>query len=163
MDITNTEIKNAACMLIINPMTGQFLGVSRKNDHEDMNLVGGKEDEEDYILGPRRGMTSIEYAARRECFEETGIFVTDMIQVFCRMARTRMVTTFLALSWHGEIKSSEEGVVKWLDLDELYKGTYGPYNKLLIREVFRLMVNLDQITLKKMQSNLVLPIQNEIR
>ena len=158
-----TEVKDAACMIIINPDTGQILGVSRKNNHNDFGIIGGKVDEEDYILGPRRKMTGVEYAAIRECKEETGLVVTDMVQVFCRMARTRMVTTFLALSWKGEIKSSEEGVVKWLDLDELYQGTYGPYNKLLVREIFKLLINLKPYMLRKLRSNAIIPIDNETR
>lgn len=159
----NEILKDAACMIILNPETGKVLSVSRKNDHDDKNLIGGKVDDEDYIEGPKVNLTGVEFAAKRETREETGLIVTNMIQVFCRKARTRLVTTYLALAWHGEIKSSEEGVVEWVDLDDLFQGTYGPYNKLLVRELFKLIANLDVETLKKLKSNLVMPIDNETK
>jgi 8-oxo-dGTP pyrophosphatase MutT (NUDIX family) len=120
--------KDAACMLIINPETGKVLGVSRKNDHQDMGIIGGKVEDNE----------TIEDAAVRECLEETGVTVVRMVKVFYAPARTRMVTTFLALEWHGEPRSSEEGIVRWVDLDELFTGTYGEYNKQLFCSVMKM-------------------------
>lgn len=124
------EMKDAACMVIINPKSGLILGVSRKNDHEDMGIIGGKREEDE----------TIEEAAVRECLEETGITVTEMVEIFRGPARTRMVTTYLALAWHGTPTSSEEGVVKWIDPAELFTGTYGEYNKRLFRKIMKVFL-----------------------
>lgn len=127
--------KDAACMVIINPSTGQILGVSRKNDHTDFGIIGGKREDNE----------TIEEAAVRECMEETGIKVTRMFELFKAPARTRMVTTYLALEWEGEPRSSEEGVVKWVDLDILYGGTYGEYNRELIRKLMKNFISTERL------------------
>jgi 8-oxo-dGTP pyrophosphatase MutT (NUDIX family) len=159
----NNMIKDAVCVVIINLETGQLLMVSRKNDHKDMGWPGGKVDDEDYEIGPMFGLTGVEYAAIRECYEETSLVVNAMVPVFYGMGRTRMVTTFLALSWSGKPTSSEEGVVKWGDIDELYAGTYGAYNRLLVREIFKILAARPDLMAQLKSNSIVELSANEER
>ncbi len=107
-----------ACLFIIKD--GLVLAVSRKDDHTNFGLPGGK-------IEP--GETAYE-AAIRETLEETGIKCTAADFLYA----TPSATTFIASVWSGEPYSTEEGLVKWVEPDVITLGTYGYYNDQVLKE-----------------------------
>jgi len=101
-----------------------MLGVSRKDDHDDWGLPGGKvEREETYLQG-----------AVRECLEETGILVVEskLHEVFRGPARTpgRMMVVFRAEDWCKQSEPREgEGRVAWIHWTDLERGSFGDFHK----------------------------------
>ena len=101
---------------------GLVLGVSRKHDHNDFGLPGGKQDPED---GDDPMVTAI-----RECKEETGLDITDLKQIFSIHKGGNMGFTYLA-KYTGEINHNEPHVVKWVPFQTLVRGSFGRYNQLV--------------------------------
>lgn len=101
---------------------GLVLGVSRKTNHNDFGLPGGKMDPEDN----ENPITT----AIRETFEETGLRVTNLKLVFAIHKSGNMGYTYLA-DYEGEINHNEPHVVKWLPFERLVVGSFGKYNKLV--------------------------------
>jgi len=88
---------------------GLILAVSRKNNPNDFGLPGGKVDP---------GETS-DQALVREILEETGLEVVAYEGIFEDRDRVeggepRPCKAFRVLSWKGELKTKEAGVVKWV-------------------------------------------------
>jgi 8-oxo-dGTP pyrophosphatase MutT (NUDIX family) len=88
---------------------GLVLAVSRKNNPKDFGLPGGKIDP---------GETS-EQALIREVKEETGLDVVAYEGVFEDKDRVengelRPCKTYRVLSWKGELRTKETGVVCWV-------------------------------------------------
>lgn len=102
---------------------GKVLGVSRKDDHRDFGLPGGKMEEVD--------MENPEFTAIRECKEETGIDVFDLQLIFAIHKNGHMGYTYLANYISDEIKHDEPHVVDWLPFETLVKGKFGKYNELV--------------------------------
>jgi 8-oxo-dGTP pyrophosphatase MutT (NUDIX family) len=111
----------SAQVVLINE-EGLVLGVSRKHDHNDFGLVGGKQDPED---GGDPMVTAI-----RECKEETGLDVYDLKLVFAIHKGGNMGFTYLA-KYSGEINHNEPHVVAWLPFQTLVRGSFGRYNQLV--------------------------------
>lgn len=89
---------------------GLVLAVSRKNNPNDFGLPGGKIDP---------GETP-EDALFREVFEETGLGVGEFRVAFEDQDRVeggepRPCRTYLVVSWDGDLKTKEAGVVKWVE------------------------------------------------
>jgi ADP-ribose pyrophosphatase YjhB (NUDIX family) len=101
---------------------GLVLGVSRKTNHNDFGLPGGKMDPEDN----ENPVTT----AIRETFEETGLRVTNFKLVFAIHKSGNMGYTYLA-DYEGEINHNEPHVVRWLPFERLVAGSFGKYNKLV--------------------------------
>lgn len=101
---------------------GLVLGVSRKHDHNDMGLPGGKQDPAD---GGDPMVTAI-----RECKEETGLDISDLKLVFAIHKGGNMGFTYLA-KYNGEINHNEPHVVKWVEFQTLVRGSFGRYNQLV--------------------------------
>jgi len=116
--------KTAHC-LIFNK-EGEILCVSRKNDHNDFGIAGGKFE--------ANVDESILDTAIRETFEETGIKVLDTDPQLLLVIHKYgfMSYTFLIENWEGEFDYDEPHVVKWGTWDDLVKGSFGKYNKLLM-------------------------------
>ena len=116
-------MKYAVQAVILNDK-GQVLSVSRKDNHEDAGLVGGKVDPED--LNP-------EEAIARETFEETGLRInTATMQVVFQMHKgDYMGITYLVKNWSGEINTDEPHVVKWVPFEEVIKGSFGRWNQMV--------------------------------
>ena len=106
---------------------GQLLAVSRKTDFNDFGLVGGSVEEYDLTL---------EDAAIRECFEETGLILSEPIEVFRyhNDEKNSMGVTFMG-KHTGEISTKEAGIVKWTDFEELFKGSFEKYNRKLMEHL----------------------------
>lgn len=113
------EKKLAVTALIYNEH-GDILAVSRKTDPNDFGLPGGKVDPGE----------SMEASLIREVKEETGLDVTFCKPYFTREDGEYIATTFLC-NYRGEINTTEAGLVKWTNFEEIKKGTFGAYNTLL--------------------------------
>jgi hypothetical protein len=113
-------IKKSAQVVLINS-EGLILGVSRKDNHNDFGLPGGKVDPED-----KDEMA----AAIRELKEETGLDVYDLQLVFAMHKNHYMGFTYLA-KYSGEINHSEPHVVKWVPFAEITRGSFGKFNAIL--------------------------------
>ena len=111
----------SAQVVLINE-DGLVLGVSRKHDHNDFGLPGGKQDPED---GGDPMVTAI-----RECKEETGLDVYDLKLVFAIHKGGNMGFTYLA-KYNGEINHNEPHAVEWLPFQTLVRGSFGRYNQLV--------------------------------
>jgi len=110
----------AATVLCIDD-NGKILAVSRRDDPTAFGLPGGKIDP---------GETA-EQAAARELQEETGLNVTDLKPVFVRKEGDGYTTTTFVGKVSGQIRTDEEGVVKWVDRQDLLDGPFGEYNRKL--------------------------------
>ena len=113
-------MKKAAQVVLINE-EGLVLVVSRKTDHNDFGLPGGKKDPED---------ADEEAAAIREVKEETGLDITSLQLVFAMHRDGFMGHTFLA-KYSGEINYNEPHVVKWAPFETVLKGSFGKYNQMV--------------------------------
>ena len=123
-----TEIKQAACVIITNPETKKILIISRKDNHNDFGLPGGKKEENETLA----------QCAVRELREETGFIVDekDLIFVYASVRPNLVCSTFNATSYTGEISSStEEGLVKWGDWEDITNdsSSFAVYNKNLYK------------------------------
>lgn len=116
-------MKITAQVIILNEL-GQVLCVSRKTDHSDMGLPGGKQDPEDF--------GNALYTAIRETKEETGLDVKyeDMKLVLAMHKYGSMSYTFYATKYTGEINHNEPHIVKWGSFNDLFNGSFGKYNEL---------------------------------
>lgn len=120
-------MKPAAALVIIHGAGGTVLGVSRPHDVEDFGLPGGS-------VEPGE---SAEAAALREVLEETGLVVSGLERLEQVSYRERVVHCFVAKSFTGEPRRSEEGVVQWVTWEQLGRGTYGEYNRRIFDAYFR--------------------------
>lgn len=139
----------SACVVLINP-EGLVLGVSRKDNHNDINLIGGKMDAEDE--------NDIFKTAVRECKEETGLDITNLRLVFAIHKSKNMCFTFLA-DYSGEINVTENHVVKWVPFEVLLNGTYSKYNKMVLESLtdmeIKFQKDIDLASMKKEVSKFV--------
>ncbi len=122
---------------------GLILGVSRKDNHKDFGLPGGKMDPED------NGDPMV--TAIRECKEETGLDVYDLQLVFAIHKSGNMGYTYLA-KYSGEINHNEPHVVKWVPMQVLINGSFGRYNEMVSESLTSMGVpfqmDIDEETLK---------------
>ena len=113
---------NHAQVVLINDK-GEICLVSRKTDHKDFGLPGGKLDEGE----------TYEQAAIRETKEETGLDIKNLTMIFAMHRKGRMGQTFIA-EFDGEIsydKDVEPHVAKWGKMKEATSGSFGYWNKLV--------------------------------
>lgn len=132
-----------AQVVLLNP-EGFVLGVSRKNNHADFGLPGGKMDPEDN--------NDPMVTAIRECKEETGLDITNLRLIFAIHKNNNMGYTYLA-DYSGEINHNEPHVVKWVPFQVLINGSFGRYNELVSESLFSMGVDfrldIDEETLKR--------------
>lgn len=120
-------MREAAVMLIVKD--GLILSISRRDDPTKFGLPGGK-------LEPGELPAQ---AAVRETLEETGVIVNVCTEIFRREEKTSNGEVFYtycyyADDWSGTPENSEEGIVKWLTVEELTvtHGAFPDYNKATI-------------------------------
>jgi len=117
-------MKRASTVLIIE--NDKVLAISRRNDHTDFGLVGGKSLENE----------TFEQCAIRETLEETGLTISDPQFIFERIDGEYQVQVFTPKSYTGTIVESDEGIVRWLTPDVLVKGkTFGEFNTELFKHI----------------------------
>lgn len=117
------NLKEDAVQVVIINEDGLVCLVSRKHDHNDFGLIGGKVD-----LGEE-----LEEAAIRECMEETGIEISNLRMIFAMHRKNRMGYTYLA-DYKGDISYDEEKEphkVKWAKMEEATKGSFAYWNKMV--------------------------------
>lgn len=102
---------------------GKYLSVSRKDDPSNIGFPGGK-------VEPNE---TLREAAARELLEETGMEANELIQVFQDTEGGYFVTAFLASSVRAVQPTSEKGVVGWSSQDSLSAGSFGGYNRELLK------------------------------
>lgn len=114
---------------IIKNSKGQFLATSRKNDHTSFGLPGGKVEDKDRTLFQ---------AISREVKEETGLTLKKSQLVSNREYKGEMTYAFLVDDYIGKVYTDEEaiakgeGLVRWLELEDLSFGFCGDYNNELL-------------------------------
>jgi ADP-ribose pyrophosphatase YjhB (NUDIX family) len=122
---------------------GLILGVSRKDNHSDFGLPGGKMDPED-----DNDPTT---TAIRECKEETGLDISQLQLIFAIHKSGNMGYTYLA-KYTGEINHNEPHVVKWVPMQVLINGSFGRYNEMVSESLTSMGVpfqmDIDEETLK---------------
>lgn len=115
------EFKKKSAQVVLINEDGLVLSVSRKTDHNDFGLPGGKVDPED---------KDEIAAAIRETKEETGFDITDLQLIFVMHRNGYLGYTYLA-KYSGEINHNEPHVVKWAPFDVIMNGSFGKFNTLV--------------------------------
>jgi len=121
--------KDHAQVVILNDK-GKVCLVSRKEDHTDFGLPGGKLD----------GDETYEEAAIREVKEETGLDIKNLTMIFAMHRKGRMGHTFIA-EYSGEFDTDEDHVVKWGKMQEAVDGKFGYWNSLVKKSLESLDIN----------------------
>ena len=124
-------MKRSVQIVLINE-NKEVLAVSRKDNHTNMGLIGGKVDPED--------IDEIS-AAIRETKEETGLDITNLRLIFAMHKEKYMGYTYLA-DYSGEIYTDEPHVVKWTTFDEIISGTFGTWNQLVYDSLISMGVDV---------------------
>jgi ADP-ribose pyrophosphatase YjhB (NUDIX family) len=131
-----------AQVVLINP-EGLILGVSRKDNHNDFGLIGGKMDPEDN----NNPMNT----AIRECKEETGLDISNLRLVFAIHKNGNMGYTYLA-DYSGEINHDEPHIVAWKPMETLINGSFGKYNQMVSESLtdmgikFQLSIDIEALS-----------------
>lgn len=110
---------------------GKILAISRKTNHEDLGLPGGKIDSTD---------KTPEDALKREVDEEVGVLVQEMEPIFEDLDRVegserRPCRCYRVTKWEGEPVSREGAWVGWVAMSRLLETScsFHEYNRALFR------------------------------
>lgn len=122
-----------AHVVIINE-EGLVLAVSRKEDHTNFGLPGGKMEDED--------QNSPVATAFRETKEETGVYPMGLELIFATHMDGKMGFTYLAKDYHGDIGTNEPHTVEWVPFQRLINGGFGKYNQLVYNSLKDMGVNV---------------------
>ena len=121
------EKKTAVCILLVK--NNEFLSVSLKEDHSDLNLPGGKVENKESYIG----------CAIREMKEETGliIFPPDLKYLHGAQDGDYFVITLFTNNYEGQIDTEENHIVKWLPVKELKNSKKWPKYNTEIFEIYK--------------------------
>lgn len=119
------DTKRAVCGLLFH--NNKILSVSRKSNHKDFNLFGGKLES-----GETWGEALI-----RECYEETGCSIKIIPIYYEAMCGDTLVRTYICVATDYSLEYPERdlAVVKYLSPSELTEGSFGDYNKALFKHL----------------------------
>lgn len=117
--------KSLAAVVLCIAEDGKVLAVSRRDDPTTWSLPGGKVDPGESPMA----------AATRELYEETGLTAADLNPVFVRTEGDGYTTTTFVGKVSGNIKTDEEGVIRWVDREVLFNGPFGEYNRELFNHL----------------------------
>jgi 8-oxo-dGTP pyrophosphatase MutT (NUDIX family) len=126
------DVKHTVTAIILNDKN-EVLAVSRKDDHNDFGLPGGKVDEEDFF-SDEMFLDRFQVAIKREVKEETGLDINPNTMIELLSMPRHMIGksywghSYLVRDWSGEINTDEPHVVKWTTFEELERGCFGPWN-----------------------------------
>ena len=115
--------KKAVCGLLFH--NNKILSVSRKSNHNDFGLFGGKLE---------IGETWKE-ALIRECYEETGHSINILPVYYEAMYGDTLVRTYICIAtdWDFDYPERDLAVVKYLPPSALTSGSFGGYNSKLFK------------------------------
>lgn len=110
-------------------LNSDILAVSRKNDHNDFGLPGGKIESAD---------ETIYHGLVREVLEETGIEIESAEPIFTREDNEYIAIVFLVTKWKqtdATLDPSETGKVEFTNFETLKRGSFGAYNTKLEKHI----------------------------
>ena len=122
--------KKAVCGLLFH--NNKILSVSRKDNHNDFNLFGGKLESGE----------TWKQALIRECYEETGYSVNIIPVYYEAMCDDTLVRTYICIATDGSkeldylsLDYPEKGmhIVKFLSPSALTSGSFSEYNSKLFK------------------------------
>ena len=135
-----SDLRQTVTAIILNDKN-EVLGVSRKDNHNDFGLPGGKVDDMDITTTE---LTKLQVAIKREVKEETGLDInTDTMLEILSMPRymngkSYWGHSYLIRDWSGNIETDEPHIVKWTTFEELENGSFGSWNKIARECLFAL-------------------------
>lgn len=121
-EISNTQ---STVRILILRNNGKFLCVQNHEEKSKIGFPGG---------GIEPGET-IEDAAVRELWEETGLIVEDLSLVDVDFFMDKRVFTFFASKYGGKLRSSQEGKTGWCSSETLTSGFYGEFYARLLKKL----------------------------
>ena len=115
--------KKAVCGLLF--YNNKILSVSRKENHNDFNLFGGKLENDE----------TREEALIRECYEETGYNINIIPVYYEAMCGDTLVRTYICVATDYSLEYPEKGmhIVKFLSPSALTSGSFSKYNSKLFK------------------------------
>ena len=122
--------KKAVCGLLFHD--NKILSVSRKSNHNDFGLFGGKLESGE----------TWEKALIRECYEETGYYITTLPVYYEALCDDTLVRTYICVATESSkeldylsLDYPEKGmhIVKYLSPSALTSGSFGDYNSNLFK------------------------------
>lgn len=109
------------------------LAISRKTDHNDLGLIGGRIEEKD---------ATPEDAAIREAEEEANVTITKMVFIFDHLDRVegdepKPCRCFKVLAFEGTPVSLEGAWLGWVPIERLLESscTFRDYNRALFTAI----------------------------
>ena len=123
--------QRAVCCLLMDK-DGKILAISRGENTDEMGMPGGKVQPDE----------SLEIAAVRETFEETGYVVAAPEPVYTAFVPGEINTICTVFVAHVVAQAPDaprsipfEGIVKWVEPIVLVKGPFGEYNRALFEHL----------------------------
>ena len=133
------EVPKAVSVIVMNNK-GQIVGVSRKDNHNDFSLPGGKCEPED---------KAVLDGCIRELYEETGLLFGR--EKFIKIHEGSHGEYWQATYYVSVVSDMDDSVfdydephvVKWTDWQTVFDGSFGEYNKIVHDKLEKLLICLE--------------------